>query len=62
MRRPPPRTVVLLKPGETVTYWIGLDIRSLSKGEYAVQVEYNATTLLRAPLNLWSNEILFAIE
>ena len=62
MRGLPPRTVVLLKPGETVSYWIGLDLRGLPKGEYDVQVEYFAEMLLGAPMNLTSNEVRFAIE
>lgn len=45
-----------------MTYWIGLDLRSLPKGDYDLQVEYHAMGLLRAPLNLMSNDVTIAIE
>jgi hypothetical protein len=61
VRGVPPRTVVLLKPGESLTYWISLDLRGLPEGEYSIQVLYHAMGLLRAPMNLASNDVSLEI-
>jgi len=61
VRGRPERTVVLLKPAESLTFECRLDPETMPAGEYSAQLEYYSKGLLGAPEDLKSNVLKFKV-